>query len=123
VVELEDDEDKEEMWGREVEGYQKLVQDFRFESCREVYVLEKPIWRLETPSVVPWLQGETKQGEIESSNLQGIACHMHVESTSAFEHHEAAFIQQVLQSINPFQYNPLWFELQQVLETAMNSLV
>jgi len=49
VVELEDDEDE----------------DFRIKSCREVYVLEKPIWRLKMPSVVPWLQGETKQGEIE----------------------------------------------------------
>ena len=62
VVELEDDEDK---GGEGVKGTEKLVQDFRFESCWEVYVLEKPIWRLETPSVVPWLQGETKQGEIE----------------------------------------------------------
>ena len=34
---------------------EEVVQDFRFESCREVYVLEKPIWRLETSSVVPWL--------------------------------------------------------------------
>ena len=24
-------------------------------------MLEKPIWRLETSSVVPWLQGETMQ--------------------------------------------------------------
>jgi len=64
VVELEDDEDEGGDVGEGGKGTESRL-DFRFESCREVYVLEKPIWRLETPSVVPWLQGETKQGEIE----------------------------------------------------------
>jgi len=46
---------REEIWKRGVEGYQNVGSGFRFESCREINVLEKPIWRLKMPSVIPWL--------------------------------------------------------------------
>lgn len=42
-----------------------MAPKFRLESCSDVDVLKKPVWRLEACSVVPWLQCEAKERQIE----------------------------------------------------------